>query len=159
MNRFGKTKKIIEQHGNDILKSRGMRDGMRYRHHGNVSVFRHSMEVALLSIYIARRFKIDVDERSLIRGALLHDYYLYDWHDPSPEHRLHGFRHANTAFQNARKDFQLNFIESDIIRTHMFPLNLTPPRYRESVIVCIADKISAVTDYGQLIQKISGKRK
>ena len=26
----------------------------------------------------------------------------------------------------------------------MFPLNLTPPRYRESILVCIADKICAV---------------
>lgn len=41
-------------------------------------------------------------------------------------------------------DFALNAVERDVIARHMFPLNLTPPRYRESILVCIADKICAV---------------
>ena len=46
--------------------------------------------------------------------------------------------------RNAERDFQLNAVERDMIVKHMFPLNLTPPRYRESILVCIADKICAV---------------
>ena len=33
-----------------------------------------------------------------------------------------------------------------MIRSHMFPLNLTLPRYRESVILCLADKVCAVKE-------------
>ena len=45
--------------------------------------------------------------------------------------------------KNARRDFELNEIEQDMIRKHMFPLNPVPPKYRESWILCMADKICA----------------
>lgn len=79
-----------------------------------------------------------------MRGALLHDYFLYDWHIKDPNRKAHGFSHAAAALQNAERDFALNAVERDVIARHMFPLNLTPPRYRESILVCIADKICAV---------------
>ena len=60
--------------------------------------------------------------------------------------RLHGFTHAKRALKNAEKEFSLNPIERDIIIRHMFPLNIKPPKYRESIIVCIADKISATIE-------------
>ena len=47
------------------------------------------------------------------------------------------------AHKNARRDFELNEIEQDMIRKHMFPLNPVPPKYRESWILCMADKICA----------------
>lgn len=138
---------MIEEYALDIIRSEGMQSQKRYRHHGDISVFEHSMGVVYLSIYLVKKFRIPVNEKALVRGALLHDYYLYDWHIPDASHRLHGFHHAKTALRNASRDFQLNEIERDIIRKHMFPLNLALPRYRESVIVCIADKISATLDY------------
>lgn len=83
---------------------------------------------------------------SLIRGAMLHDYFLYDWHDE--EHcglsRLHGFRHARIAYNNASSDFEISRKSGDIILKHMFPLNLTPPRCRESIIVSLVDKMCSV---------------
>ena len=79
-----------------------------------------------------------------MRGALLHDYFLYDWHVPSETHRGHGFTHARTALHNASRDFTLDAVERDVIERHMFPLNPVPPRYRESVLVCLADKICAI---------------
>ena len=89
-------------------------------------------------------FRIKVNHRSLVRGALLHDYFLYDWHEDDPTHRFHGYIHAKRALDNAAKDFSLNDIERNMIYTHMFPLNITRvPKYKESVILCIADKISA----------------
>lgn len=88
---------------------------------------------------------IKINEKSLIRGALLHDYFLYDWH--KSEHRLHGFFHAKRALKNAESDFKLNDIEKNIIKRHMFPLNICPPKYRESWIVCLADKLCAVEEF------------
>lgn len=139
----------MKEHGADILRSEGMQAGKTFRHHGDISVYRHSLEVAMLSIHIAESLNIRVDERSLVRGALLHDYYLYDWHIPAPEHRLHGFVHPGIAYRNAKEVFILNEREADIIRKHMFPMTLIPPVYREGWIVCIADKITAVRDYAK----------
>lgn len=137
---------LLLKYGGDILHSVGMEREKRFMQHGTVSVYGHSVSVAYLSLYLARRFRITVDERALVRGALLHDYFLYDWHIPSEQNQWHGFRHARLALQNAERDFELGAIERDIIRKHMFPLNLALPRYRESVLVCVADKICATTE-------------
>lgn len=37
-------------------------------------------------------------------------------------------------------DVELTPIEHDIIKKHMFPLTLVPPKYLESWIVCWIDK-------------------
>ena len=111
--------------------------------HGSVSVFQHSLAVAALCLKLARGLRIRVDENALVRGALLHDYFLYDWHVPDPSHRWHGFRHPATALRNARRDFNLSPIEEDMIASHMFPMVPRLPRFRESVILCLADKLCA----------------
>jgi len=137
---------LIMKYGSDIINSPGMRLEKRFIQHGNVTCYDHSLSVTYMSIWIATKLKIKVDMRSLIRGALLHDYFLYDWHIPDKSHRLHGFHHANTALKNAKRDFTINEIEENIILTHMFPLNLRIPKYRESVIVNLADKICALCE-------------
>lgn len=132
--------------GADILASEGMQSEKQYRQHGTTSVFEHSVRVACLGVCIAALLHIKTNERSLVRGALLHDYFMYDWHIPDRGHRLHGFTHAARALENAVRDFDTDRIERNIIARHMFPLNLTPPRYIESIIVCIADKICAACE-------------
>ena len=112
-----------------------------YIQHGCTSTLEHCIAVAYVSYYIARKFHIKCDLDSLIRGALLHDYFLYDWHEKQDCPRLHGFSHAKKALDNAARDFELTNIERDIILKHMFPLNMKFPRYRESYIVTTADKI------------------
>ena len=115
-----------------------------YTQHGNTSCLMHSLAVAYYSYRLASRLgahKFAIPE--LIRGALLHDYFLYDWHVKPfhEENGLHGFSHSKTAWQNASKDFDLTLREQDIIKKHMFPLTLTKvPRYRESWIVTTVDK-------------------
>ena len=133
-------------HGSDILASANMQLEKQFMQHGNVSVFDHSVAVACTCIWLSDRLRIRVDERALVRGALLHDYFLYDWHVPDKSHRWHGFFHAGKALANASRDFTLGKIERDMIARHMFPLNITLPRYRESVILCIADKLCATEE-------------
>lgn len=134
---------MVYELGGDILSSDGMKSEKNIPHHGNYSCFDHSLRVAAASIYIAMKLGADVDMRSLVRGALLHDYFLYDWHKRDKAHRLHGFHHAKKALINAERDFSLNDTEKEIIMRHMFPLNITPPRSAESRIVCLADKLCA----------------
>lgn len=138
-------KKIV-YHGRDILHSSNMQQTKTYLQHGSVSCYQHSCAVAYLSVLISEQLHIRCDQRSMIRGALLHDYYLYDWHIKDQSRPLHGFAHAAFALRNARRDFIINEIEADIIKRHMFPLNITPPSRRESVIVCIADKLCALRE-------------
>lgn len=117
--------------------------------HGDVSVYEHVVAVAVESCRMAdalARHGIAVDRPSLVRGALLHDYFLYDWHDPEPWHRLHGFRHPFFALRNAEADFALGERERNIIVRHMFPLVPVPPTCREAWIVCGADKLVALRE-------------
>lgn len=48
--------------------------------HGLTTVYEHSVGVAGASLKLAEFFHLKVNEKALIRGALLHDYFLYDWH-------------------------------------------------------------------------------
>lgn len=137
---------ILMKHGSDIIDSEGMQTEKNLVHHRTTNVYMHSVGVAYLSVLLVQKFHLNVNERELVRGALLHDYFLYDWHDPDPSHRLHGFSHAKTALRNASKDFELSEVEKDIIVKHMFPLNVKVPKYRESKIVCVADKLCAICE-------------
>ena len=86
-------------------------------------------------------------EEALSRGALLHDYFLYDWHVRDPLRKKHAFFHPSAALENARRVFELSEVECDIIRKHMFPLTPVPPRYREGWLVVLADKVCSVYEF------------
>ena len=137
---------LLHRYGGAILSAAAASAQKNYIQHGTTSVYLHCLNVAYISLRLALFFRLRLNYRALMRGALLHDYFLYDWHVPSETHRGHGFTHAHTALRNASRDFTLNAVERDVIARHMFPLNLTPPRYRESVLVCLADKFCAVTE-------------
>lgn len=142
-------RRLVEIHGLDIIRHRHMQIERSCYQHGVVTTFAHSIRVACLSVYCADRLHLwgVVDLRSLIRAALLHDYFLYDWHDwDGGSHRLHGFTHPRTSLRNAMRDFDLNEIERNSILRHMFPLTPIPPRYVEGYLVTLADKLSATAE-------------
>ena len=142
---------LLHLHGSDLLTSAGMQIEKSLSHHGSISCYDHSVAVARMSIYLALKLRVRVDMRSMIRGALLHDYFLYDWRDGEAGHDLHGFKHARRALLNAERDFELSAIARDVIVKHMFPLNITPPRYRETVFVTVADKVCAVREFSKSV--------
>lgn len=132
----------IKEYGREILKSENFKKMAAYKQHGDVSVLSHSLRVAERSLKFTEtmaRFHIHFDEEAVVRGALLHDYFLYDWHEKAAWHNLHGFRHARIALKNADEDYELSERERDIIEKHMFPLNIKPPSCREAWIVNLAD--------------------
>ncbi len=115
-----------------------------YIQHGNTNCILHLVAVTHYSLMLSSKLHIRVSYRSLVVGSLLHDYFLYDWHEKNEAHKWHGFRHPSFALKNALKKWKLNCIERNIIKTHMFPLTLfSIPKYRESIIVCLIDKICA----------------
>lgn len=115
-----------------------------YIQHSDIDCLEHSLYVSYSSYLICRRFGIDY--RSAARGALLHDFFLYDWHVNKTIKGVHGFNHPRIALQNANKHFKLSKREQDVIRKHMWPLTINPPRYRESWIIVAMDKYCAVME-------------
>ena len=132
----------ILYHGSDILNSANFDSTKQYLQHGSISVQAHSVNVARHSLILNKKLKINCNERELVRGALLHDYFLYDWHIPDEEnpHRLHGFHHPERALENASREYDLSEREKEIIKKHMWPLTMVPPTCREAWIVSMADK-------------------
>lgn len=119
-----------------------------YRHHGG-SILEHSLSVAAKAYRVSRSMSLDYV--SCTRGALLHDFFLYDWREykkvgngPS-----HGLQHPKTALENAGKHFEVNEIEKDIILKHMWPKVLGVPQYRETHVVIWIDKIAAVAEFAE----------
>ena len=118
----------------------------RFRQHGRHTVYDHCVNVAREALRIADRVGGKLDREALVRGALLHDYFLYDWHEPEPNRPNHAFHHARMAWENARRDYDLGPTEEDIIRRHMFPVVPIPPRTAEGWIVTAADKACALKE-------------
>jgi uncharacterized protein len=135
---------MIRRIGGDIMFSQGMLSETAFIQHGTVSVYAHCIGVAIMCLVIADRLRMNVDRRSLVRGALLHDYFLYDWHELSLANTIHGYTHPGYALREAEKDFDLTKTERDMIIHHMFPLTLVPPFTPEGWILMIADKICAL---------------
>lgn len=142
-------RQIVQAEGGDIIAHEHMAIERACYQHGAVTTFAHSIRVACLAVWLADRLGLleRVDLRALVRAALLHDYFLYDWHDADAGvHRLHGFTHPRTALSNAERDFALTPRERDAIARHMFPMTPLPPRYVEGWLVTAADKISATRE-------------
>ncbi len=145
-----KLAKELFTRGKDIILSPEAQVMKGFIQHGETTVFEHCVSVAKFSLLIAcfleKTLKISFDKDSLVRGALLHDYFLYDWHIKGQARGLHGFTHPSVAKENADRDFSLNEIEKDIISKHMFPLTPFLPMHRESYIVSLADKWCALAE-------------
>ncbi|MDC7244357.1 MAG: hypothetical protein PQJ47_00425 [Sphaerochaetaceae bacterium] len=120
-------------------------------HHHEHSIYDHSILVAQYSYKIGLKLQkvISLDMNSLVRGALLHDFFLYDWRKQRPENgRLHAFEHPKEAYQNATVTFgPLTPVEKDIILKHMWPLNIILPKYIETCIVTVVDKIVSSKEF------------
>lgn len=112
-----------------------------YPHHGNTNCYEHCLHVAYYNYRLCRLFHLDA--RSAARGGMLHDLFLYDWHTHTKQtgDHFHGLTHPKRALLNAKKFFDLNHIEQDIIYRHMWPV--TPfriPHTMEGFISTWTDK-------------------
>ncbi len=146
--------KEIREAAPDILASRNFASTAGFIQHGNMSVRCHVIHVAKMALYLADKWGIDCDRRAMVRGALLHDFFLYDWH--IGEHRLpwklHGFYHPGRALRNAKAEFCLGSVEEDVIIKHMWPLTVVPPRNREAWLVSLADKCCSLMETFHVIR-------
>lgn len=113
----------------------------RYIQHGSITTYDHVECVTQMCFLVNRRWHLGANERALVMGAFMHDFYLYDWHENDRSHRLHGYHHPDTSCENAVTYFQVGELVQHMIRTHMWPLTITKlPRSREAWILCLVDK-------------------
>ncbi|NLJ58396.1 MAG: HD domain-containing protein [Tissierellia bacterium] len=124
--------------------------------HHDESVFDHSIKVAFYAYQIA--YKYGLDWESTIRGALLHDFFLYKFKKTFSFRIItdsikHAISHPIIAFENASKYFNLNQKEENIIKGHMFPFGF--PKSKEAWIVSLVDKYIAVFEYSSNFKKMA----
>lgn len=129
----------------DIIKNDTVQEMKKYRQHYQTNCFDHCL-VASYNCYIYCKVH-HLDYISCARAAMLHDLFLYDWRKRENGRKgLHAFTHPITAYENARKLFNLNEKEKDIILKHMWPVTIPFPRYKESFILTIVDKRCAINE-------------
>lgn len=126
----------------DYIEDPKVQEMKQYIQHGVVSTFDHCKSVTRVSYWLNKHLHLKANEKELLLGAFLHDFYLYDWHDTSVDwHKLHGYRHPEFARKNAVKHFHIDERVQKIIKSHMWPLTITKvPTSKEAIIVCLADK-------------------
>ena len=146
----------IQQYAGDILAHPSFQQLRAFEHHGvNNSVYDHSVAVAEAACGLAHLMCLSESETaSVVRAALLHDFFGYDWHGERFRRYLshfsgirrithmHGFIHGHIAADRARHMFGLSARECEAIARHMFPL-AAMPRTRIAWIVTLADKAVA----------------
>lgn len=129
---------LFYEYISDLLNNEKVQEMKNYIHHGNTTCYEHCISVAELAFSLANKHPERYDVKSVTRGALLHDLFLYDWKTYGD--KLHGFHHPKIALKNAKEITKLNEIEEDIILTHMWTLTIKLPKYKESYIIIYADK-------------------
>lgn len=115
-------------------------------HHG-ITRFEHSVRVSYYSYKIAKKLKLDFKESA--RAGLLHDFFLSNKNRTKTERFLSVFKHPKICVQNALKNFELSTKEIDIIKSHMFPISFSIPKYAESWIVSFVDKGAAIYEFSK----------
>ena len=129
----------------DIIDCEKVKKLDDWTQHNNTSRLQHSINVSYYSFLVC--FKLGWDYKSAARAGLLHDLYFYDWRKKTFLRCNHVAWHPRIALDNARKICELNAIEEDCIKTHMWPCTLVPPRYKEGFVVTFTDKICATMEF------------
>ena len=128
----------------DILENKEFKRLESIVHHGN-NRMDHSLRVSYYSYKIGKVFTLDY--RQIARAALLHDFFFEENDKVNRKVKLKTLmKHPEYALENAKKYFELTDMESDIIKTHMFPVIPKVPKYFESWLVDIVDDVVSISE-------------
>ncbi len=130
----------------DIINHHKVEELAGHTQHFNTCRLQHSLNVSYYSFVVCR--KLGWDKHSAARAGLMHDLYYYNWRDKETKRdTYHAKYHPMVARENAKEICDLNHRENDAIINHMWPLTITPPKYKESYVVCMVDKACAMAEF------------
>lgn len=118
------------------------------KHHEQTRL-NHCLKVSYYAYIIAKKLGLSYEE--VARAGLLHDFYLGQVKEQKKvKDRLLLFttKHPEQALDNSLKYFELTEKEQDIIRTHMFPIDIKIPKFAESWLVSFVDKVVSTKEFG-----------
>lgn len=125
----------------DIIDNKEFNKLTSELHHG-ITRYDHSMRVAKWTYKIGKKCNMKKTNEAT-RAALLHDFYINE--ELQGNSGLKNLKvHPDQALNNSMKYFNLDDIQKDIIKTHMFPCTLNLPKYKESWLVSGVDKLAGL---------------
>ena len=134
---------------NNILENDDFKKMENIKHH-NTTRLDHSIKVSYFSYKLAKHFGMDY--KCVARAGLLHDFYdeeISKCNKIKDKVLLFSVKHPNIAVENAKNIVEINEKEEDIIKTHMFPVSNRVPKYAESWLVSIIDKILSTVEFSK----------
>lgn len=121
----------------DLISQEIVRRMMYYNQHGRMNTLLHCMNVSYTSYKICQC--LNIDPYDVVRAAILHDFYLYDWHKAKSIWQ-HALLHSSKVVRNIEKyHLPLNKKQKKMILSHMFPLAPIPSSLG-GWILTLADK-------------------
>lgn len=129
-------KQEFEEIVKDILNHNEFKMLDHELHHG-ISRYGHSLRVAKYAYRVSK--KLHWNYVNITRAALLHDFYLDDQLEEYGVAKT-WCKHPEIALANAKKYFELDERQENMIISHMFPSCKIMPKYKESFLVTCVDK-------------------
>jgi len=135
----------------ELIENETVQSMNNYLQHCKTTCYDHCYRVSYLCYKFCKKHNLDY--KSAARAGMLHDLFLYDWRKKAETGRkgLHAYTHGATACDNASKLFDLSEKEKDMIRNHMFPVTVYPPKSVEGFILTIVDKYCTMAEFNQYI--------
>lgn len=150
-------KERLEQTYQTFLNNPKILRMKKIRMHRGSNCYEHCFKVAKKAIKFSLRSRKKVDLEVVLLGAILHDYYLYDWRDDRSKKKRHARNHQYIAAKNAAEDFEISNEIRKVIISHMWPVNHKEfPKSREAKIVSLCDKLVTI---GESLTSIKYKKK
>ena len=137
---------IILKYGSSILCSEEFRKTFEQTHHHITTVGDHTLGVTSEAVKICLRHGLEDDYTlsNVVTSCLCHDLGIIGREDKfsnNLETLVWHPRHSAEVYMDMTGEEDKRVLNS--IRSHMFPLKMCIPRYKESWILVLADKIGA----------------
>ena len=116
--------------------------------HRGSNCYIHTFKVVKKVIKKAIKSRKNLDLENLLLACIFHDYYLYSWRENKAKLKHHGKDHPFVAGENAKRDFNIPDKAIEMIKTHMWPINLVrPPKGKEARLLCFTDTHVATVEF------------
>lgn len=119
-------------------------------HHKRTTLDQHILDVIVESLRICKLFKIKDEQTisNILEASLYHDVGIIGRYEKfsnnlecNNKHPLNSVKIYTKIYGNNNKRV------INAIKSHMFPMSKSLPRYKESWVVILADKVSAIKEY------------